>query len=258
MRKMKNQSSGTLVSEVVRFMSSRRTLAIASIVLGIVIGTWMVLLSTATAASVAKTVTQASAQYGANIPGTRTIGKPDAKLKLVLYGDFQCSHCSDLHKTIEPELIKRYIATGKVSLQVRMVRFMGNESALAAEAALCADDQGKFWQFRDALYPAYELSGKSAFSVDSLKRLAQELGLYMLKFNAAFDGGIHKNDVVNDNAQAKIDISPIKAAMASTAGAQEKIDDAIYVPSMLINGRLIEGSRPLAEYVKVIEEELAK
>jgi predicted DsbA family dithiol-disulfide isomerase len=128
---------------------------------------------------------------------------------------------------------------------------MGNESAAAAEAALCADDQGKFWQFRDALYPAYELTGKSAFSLDSLKRLAIELGLDATQFDAAFDSGKHKDDVINDTAKAKAEVGKVKTEKGYT-------DETVYVPSTLINGRLIEGSRPLAEYTKVIDEELAK
>lgn len=46
-----------------------------------------------------------------------SLGRPDAPLRMVLYADFQCGHCERLHREVEPELVWRYVATGKARLE---------------------------------------------------------------------------------------------------------------------------------------------
>jgi len=110
---------------------------------------------------------------GGGVVERRGMGPPDAKVQIVVYNDFQCPHCYDLHQGAEAEIIERYVKTGQAHLEVRQFAVMGPESARAAEAALCAADQGRFWEYRDAVFSAWRQKGPSAspFALDTEGRL---------------------------------------------------------------------------------------
>jgi len=75
-----------------------------------------------------------------------TMGDPNAPVRIIEYADFQCPYCLQYWRATEPQIIKTYVATGKVYYEYRSVgAFIGPDSALAAEAVYCAGDQNKFW-----------------------------------------------------------------------------------------------------------------
>lgn len=83
--------------------------------------------------------------------GTR-LGRPDAPVTLVEYGDLQCPYCAVWSHDALPELVRDYIRTGKVRIVFRGLTFIGPESDLGLRAALAAGEQGKLWDVVDLLY----------------------------------------------------------------------------------------------------------
>ena len=80
------------------------------------------------------------------------LGNPEAPVTIVEFGDFQCPFCGKFFRESEPQIIERYVKTGKAKLVYRDYAFLGPESEDAAVAAGCAGEQGKFWEFHDYLY----------------------------------------------------------------------------------------------------------
>ena len=114
------------------------------------------------------------------------LGSPAAKVMVVEYGDFQCPFCGKFFKTAGQQLKETYLKSGKAAFVWRDFAFLGEESIRAAEAARCAGEQGKFWEYHDYLfnyiwdnYYSKNISGENvgAFSDRNLKSFAATLGL---------------------------------------------------------------------------------
>ena len=103
----------------------------------------------------------------------------------------------------------------------------------AAEAAECADEQGKFWEYHDLIF-----ARQASLSLENLKSWAVELGLDAGAFNTCLDSGAMAGEVGED-AQA--------GRAAGVTGT----------PAFLVNGQLITGARPVEAFAAAIEQELA-
>jgi protein-disulfide isomerase len=102
-----------------------------------------------------------------------------------------------------PRLDQDYLATGKARLLFKNFAFLGQESVSAAEAAACASEQGKFWEYHNTLFENQKGENKGAFKADNLKRFAQEIGLDEVAFNTCFDEGKYKAEVVAERSEAQ-------------------------------------------------------
>ena len=96
------------------------------------------------------------AAVGANVvvAGAAFRGRPDAPVTVVEFSDFQCPFCSRHVTQTIPELDKEYIQTGKVKYVYRNypIESIHPMAFKAAEAAECANEQGKFWPMHDRLF----------------------------------------------------------------------------------------------------------
>ena len=109
-----------------------------------------------------------------------------------------------------------------------------NNAEPAAEAAMAAAAQGKFWEMHDKLF-----ENNTALDRPNLEKYAQELGLNMAKFKADLDSNKYK----------------------SVIEAETKEGQAVGVngtPAVFINGRKINGAYPFETFKKITDEELAK
>jgi len=108
-----------------------------------------------------------------------TLGNPDAPLHFVVVSDFACPHCQDYHKGDMSRVIDDLVLNGKATLGVVMVTGTGGAySELASQAALCAGEQGAYWEYSDELYRLAESRGiDQAFSVKQLGNSAKDMGL---------------------------------------------------------------------------------
>jgi protein-disulfide isomerase len=165
-------------------------------------------------------------------------GDPNAPVKIIEYSDFQCPYCKNFWQDTEGQLLDQYVKTGKVYFEYRSVGlFIGPESARAAEAAYCAGDQEKFWEMHDSIFANQGAENAGALDDAHLNAFARTIGLDMAQFSGCFEG---KYD--SRVAQDKVD--------AAAAGINS-------TPSFLINGKLVEGALPFAEFQKEIEDALA-
>ncbi len=117
------------------------------------------------------------------------IGNPDAKVTVLEFSDLQCPACRNAHP-----IVKRITDEYKDYIRFEFYHFplqsLHPYAFKAAEAAECANDQGKFWDFIDDSY-----TNQEKLKEDDLRERADKLGLNMTEFNACLDSG-DKGDVV--------------------------------------------------------------
>lgn len=167
------------------------------------------------------------------------LGSPAAKAAIIEYGDFQCPFCGRFFQTAEQEIKEKYVKTGKAVFVWRDFAFLGEESFRSAEAARCAGEQGKFWDYHDNLFNNQRGENEGAFSDQNLRRFAKELKLDEARFNSCFDSGKYRKVVEEVSARGR------------AVGVNG-------TPATFINGQLVSGAQPFAVFQKIIDEELKK
>lgn len=180
--------------------------------------------------------TSPTGQVAVSVDDDPMLGDPSAPVTIIEFGDFQCPFCARLFQETLPQLKEQYVKTGKVRFVYRdfPLSSIHNLAQSSAEAAECADEQGKFWPYHDILY-----GRQDALSVDNFKRWAAELGLNTQEFNVCLDSGRYSAEVEKDYNDG------IAAGVTGT-------------PGTFINGRLVRGAVPFDDFKAIIEEELAK
>lgn len=172
----------------------------------------------------------------------RALGNKNAKVSVVLYEDFQCPFCDKLFKEVEKPIIDSYVKNGKVQIVYRDFAFLGQESIKAAEAARCAGDQGKFWEYHDYLFSHQNGENKGGFADANLKNFAGILGLDQASFDQCLTSSKYAK-AVNDSTSA-----------GKTAGVQGTPKGFI-----LRNGKVvstIDGAEPLTNVTPKIDAAL--
>jgi protein-disulfide isomerase len=165
-------------------------------------------------------------------------GDENASVVIIEFADFQCPFCGQYANDTAPQIDGQYIKTGKARFGFMNFAFLGDESTWSAEAAECASDQNKFWEYHDKLYSSQAGENKGAFNKDNLKKLAEELGLDTATFNDCLDSGKYTNLIQADTQ------------VSSSIGVQS-------TPTFLINGEPVIGAQPFNVFKQTIDQELA-
>ncbi len=107
------------------------------------------------------------------------IGNPNAPIHFVTVSDFACPHCQSYHAGDLPRFIEDYVLTGQATFGFSLGTWTGRSlSEAASQAALCAGEQGAFWEYsEEAFHAARTENISSAFSLGSLKKMARNMGL---------------------------------------------------------------------------------
>lgn len=132
------------------------------------------------------------------------IGDPDAPVTLTEYSDFSCPHCADLSVTIH-KLIDDYVRDGQLRIVYKPVAFVYPPySTLAAQAAICAADQGQGWEMADQIWGLYNNTGPGAYTQQQFVTAAGNIGLDTSTFRTCFSSGATSQAVqgVIDEAQS--------------------------------------------------------
>src|SRR5512135_2636975 len=135
-----------------------RIIAIGVIIIGAALVALALILPNLKLSS-AEAVNAITPQPERSLSSGTSLGSPDAPVKVDVWEDFQCSACMFFSKNVEPEIVKAYVDTGKVFYTFHFYPFIdqfdqkkGEESHYAANAALCASEQGRFWDYHDMLF----------------------------------------------------------------------------------------------------------
>jgi len=158
-------------------------------------------------------------------------GDPNAPVTIIEISDYNCSHCRDYARDIEPKIEEAYITTGKVRYIVHSFNLWPETQGLAA-AAWCARDQNKFFEYHRLMF-----QNQGKFDPDSLASYAQQVGIDVQAFATCVNSGKHLADV---DASSK---AAIVAGVEST-------------PSFFINNKLVVGALSFSEFQSRIEAAL--
>jgi len=129
--------------------------------------------------------------------GSPIVGNPNAPITILEWGDFQCTFCYRFHESSLDIIQKEYIETGIANLVFKDFPLNGPDSVLAAEAAYCAEDQGKYWSYHDELYANWAGERTGWITNDSLNQFAITAGLDIEKFNSCLDDHKYRQRVLD-------------------------------------------------------------
>lgn len=134
----------------------------------------------------------------------KSIGYPDAPVRVDVWEDFQCPACVSYSQRVEPQVIIDYVETGKVYYTFHQYPFLdgpgisGGESDQAANATMCALEQGRFWDYHDLLFANWDGENSGGFSDARLLALASFLGLDMEVFGDCFAENRYADEILAD------------------------------------------------------------
>jgi protein-disulfide isomerase len=135
------------------------------------------------------------------------LGPPDAPIKIEVFSDFQCPACQDFAQRTEPFVIENLVKAGTASLTYRQFPFIDDrapykESDQAANASMCAMEQGRFWDFHDMLFANIHSENQGIVTDARLEGLAQALGgLDMDQWRSCFKANKYLDQI---NADIKL------------------------------------------------------
>jgi protein-disulfide isomerase len=160
-------------------------------------------------------------------------GPDDAAVTIIEFSDFQCPYCQRAVPTIE-QILEKYPTQVRVVFRHLPLDTIHDRAQPAAEAAVCAGNQEKFWDYHDVLF-----ANNRALSDEDLERYAVELGLEMEAF---------KRCVSERESQPVVDIDTAAAKALGLSGT----------PAFFVNGIPMTGAQPLEKFSAIIDEELAR
>ena len=167
-------------------------------------------------------------------------GNKNAKVTVVEFGDLRCPYCEQFYQNVESQMVKDYVDTGKIKFYFRNYAFLGPASDVAANAAACANAQGKFWQMENYLYEHQPPeTDTTMYTVDNLTQVAGNLGMDTGQFNTCLSANKYNSIVTTDLADGQ------KAGVSGT-------------PTIFIDGIPVVGAQPYSVFKTLIDQELAK
>jgi protein-disulfide isomerase len=106
-----------------------------------------------------------------------SLGDPKAPMVLTEFADLQCPFCRDYTLNVLPQVVQRYVRTGKLRLELRMRGFLGPDSDVAARAAYAAAARDRMWNFIDVFYRNQGTENTGYVTTAFLSRIATASGL---------------------------------------------------------------------------------
>ncbi|MBD1372812.1 DsbA family protein [Hazenella sp. IB182357] len=186
-----------------------------------------------------ESVKQAETQI--SYEGQPMIGDANAPVKVMEFGDYKCPSCKEFHDSIYPQLKKDYIDTGKVQFYFTNYQFLGEDSITAGIGgeSVFKQNPSAFWKYYDVVYANQQDKhtewATPEFLTDLIKKNIPEVDAEQVKKD--MENKTYLKDVEADNE------------MAVTNNIQR-------VPSIVINGKVLENGLDYENIKKVIEEEL--
>jgi protein-disulfide isomerase len=175
----------------------------------------------------------------ARADSARIQGRADAPIWIVEVSDFQCPYCRQWHAETYAAVKREYVDAGKARFAYINLPIESHQNAWpAAEAAMCAGEQGKFWQMHDALFGAQNRWAALGDPGPVFAELASGVGVDPARLRECISSRALRPLIQADRERA------VEAGVNST-------------PSFLIGGTRIEGAYPIAEFRRVADSVLA-
>jgi len=161
------------------------------------------------------------------------LGDPNAKITVIEYASMTCPHCAGFHTTVLPELKKLYIDTGKVKLVFRDFPL----DRVALQASLLAEcvPADRYFAMIDMLFQTQAQWSRARDPQDALSKAGKLLGIDDVKFRACQD-----------------DKETLAAIIGERQGAESIGVES--TPTLVINGKLYPGVRPVPDYQKIFDD----
>ena len=160
-------------------------------------------------------------------------GPKDARVTIVEFSDYQCPFCKAIRSTVN-EIFARYAGKVKWVFRDFPSERLHPTAPKAHEAARCAGEQGKFWEYHDVLFER-----SPQHSPEELQQYARDLHL---------SSSVFSDCLANDKYQREVASDLQEGTRMGVSGT----------PTFFINGRMAEGALPLEVFQKLIESELAR
>jgi protein-disulfide isomerase len=169
----------------------------------------------------------------------RIRGDSSAKLWLVMVSDFQCPYCRQWHDEVFATVMRDYVATGKVRIAYLNFPLSIHQNAVpAAEAAMCASVQGKFWEMHDAIFRTQDQWAGLPDPKPMFDSLAASVGVASGPFRSCIQSNATRPMILADEQRA------------SSAGVKA-------TPTFFVGNDQIEGAVPLPEFRAALDKALA-
>ena len=172
-------------------------------------------------------------RYEVAADGFPATGPPDAAVTIVEFSDFECPFCARFLPALE-RAKQEYAGKLRVVYRHFPLSSIHPRAQKAAEASLCAADQGKFWELHDLMF-----AEQQALAVSDLKEKARRLGLDGAQFDRCLDEGRHGDAVRRDSLAGEV------LGITGT-------------PALFVNGRSLPGAVPFEHLAELIDDELAR
>jgi protein-disulfide isomerase len=169
----------------------------------------------------------------------RIRGDSSAKLWVIMVSDFQCPFCRQWHDEVFATVARDYVATGKIRVAYLNFPLSGHENAMpAAEAAMCASVQGKFWEMHDAIFRTQDRWAGLPDPRPMFDSLATSVGVAAGPFRSCIASGATRAMIAADQQRA------------SSAGVKA-------TPTFFVGTDQIEGAVPLPQFRAALDRALA-
>ena len=136
-------------------------------------------------------------------------------------------------------VLQSYVDAGQINIVYKHSAFLGQESVWAAQAAECAADQGKFWEYHDLLFDKQNGENVGTFTKENLMAYAKELGLDSTKFDPCLQNDETYQRVVSDTNEGR------QVGVTGT-------------PTFFINGQPLVGAQPAQAFQAQIQAALGQ
>ena len=172
-------------------------------------------------------------------------GQSGASVAIIEYADFECPYCGQYEHDVYPQISMDYIQTGKVKYFYRDLPLpMHPHAMIAARAARCAGEQGKFWEMHDSLF-----AKQNTIREADMPGRAKELGLDSAKFSECLSSDRHTDEIKQ---------SAMEAQKMGIGGTPTFFIGKVDPTGQVTNLKMIVGARPYEVFKSVIADALAK
>ena len=171
------------------------------------------------------------------------LGAADATVTLVEFSDYDCPFCRRHKDQVMPDLVKNFVDTGKLKYVMREFPLAMHANAKgASQAALCAGDQGEYWQMHDKMF-----ANQRKLGVENLKTFAVELGLDSTAFDTCMDDGKYAKQISADlTTGGRMGITGTPAFVLGLTDPKD--------PNKANVTQFISGAQSLEKFTQVIED----